>query len=272
MPKLNEILEKQELAEGIVSLKVYAPDIAGKAKPGNFLIVRIGEGRERIPLTVAEYDNNTVTIVIQVIGNSTKEIASLKKGDIILDIAGPLGIPSHIEEKKTVCLVAGGSGCAEIYPIAKSFKEKHGKVIIIVGARSKNLLFWEDKFEKIADEFIICTNDGSKGMKGFVTTALEEVMKREKLDEVIAVGPLPMMSAVANLTRSKVKTKVSMNAIMVDGIGMCGCCRITVGGKVRFVCVDGPEFDAHEVNFDELSKRNSLYKEEESHVCRLSLK
>lgn len=269
MPKPNEILEREELAEGIVSLRVYAPDIARKAKPGHFLIVRTDEAGERIPLTVAEYDKDTVTIVIQAVGNSTREIASLKKGDVLLDFAGPLGIPSHIEENKTVCLVAGGSGCAEIYPIAKSIKEKKGRVIIIVGARSQNLLFWEDKFEKIADEFIICTNDGSKGIKGFVTTALEGVMKKEKLDEVIAVGPIPMMNAVANLTKGKVKTKVSLNAIMVDGIGMCGCCRVTVGGKVRFVCVDGPEFDAHEVNFDEITKRNSLYKEEESHVCKI---
>ena len=176
-----------------------------------------------------------------------------------------------MEQNKTVCLIAGGCGCAEVLPIAKEFKKNNNKVIVIFGARSENLLFWEEEFKKISDEFIICTNDGSKGIKGFVTTALEELINKQKIDLVLAVGPIPMMKAIADLTRDKVETKVSLNSIMVDGIGMCGSCRITVNNKIKFVCVDGPEFDAHQVDFEEISKRNALYKQEEEHVCKLGV-
>lgn len=265
-----EILKKEKLAENIYSFQFKAPDIAKKARAGHFIMLRIKENGERIPLTIAEYDNNTITIVVQVVGKTTQELSELKKGDKIEDLVGPLGNPSEIDKVETVCLIAGGCGCAEVYPIAKEFKKNNSKVIVIFGARSKNLLFLEKEFKNISDEYIVCTNDGSKGIKGFVTDALREIMKKEKIDLVIAVGPIPMMKAISEMTKNHIKTRVSLNSIMVDGIGMCGSCRVTVNNKIKFVCVDGPEFNAHEVDFDELSKRNSLYKDEEQHICKLS--
>jgi sulfide dehydrogenase subunit beta len=264
---MAEILKKQRLAENIYSFKLRSPEIAAKAQPGNFVILRLNENGERIPLTISDYDKNSITIVVQVVGKTTNALSKLKKGEKILDLVGPLGNKSEIEKIGTVCLVAGGVGCAEIFPITKAFKKKGNKVIVIFGARNKKLLFLEKEFKEISDKFILCTDDGSKGKKGFVTEALRELMKKTKLDLVIAVGPIPMMKAVANLTKDIIKTKVSLNSIMVDGIGMCGCCRVTVDNEIKFVCVDGPEFNAHKVNFDELEKRNSMYKEE--HVCKL---
>jgi NAD(P)H-flavin reductase len=268
---MYEILEKEKLAENIYSFKIKAEDIAKKAKAGNFIMLRINKQGERIPLTIADHNNNSITLVVQVIGKTTQDLSKLNKGDKLLDLVGPLGNPSEMEQNKTVCLIAGGCGCAEVLPIAKEFKKNNNKVIVIFGARSENLLFWEEEFKKISDEFIICTNDGSKGIKGFVTTALEELINKQKIDLVLAVGPIPMMKAIADLTRDKVETKVSLNSIMVDGIGMCGSCRITVNNKIKFVCVDGPEFDAHQVDFEEISKRNALYKQEEEHVCKLGV-
>jgi ferredoxin--NADP+ reductase len=267
-----EIIKKEKLAENIYSFTIKSPDIAKKAKAGHFIMLRINEIGERIPLTISDYDKDSITIVVQVLGKTTQDLSNLKKGDKILDLVGPLGNPSEIDKIETVCLIAGGCGCAEVYPIAKEFKAQKTKVIVIFGARSKNLLFLEKEFKQVSDQFIICTNDGSKGIKGFVTDALKDLMKTTKIDEIIAVGPIPMMKAIADLTKNQIKTRVSLNSIMVDGIGMCGSCRVTVNGKVKFVCVDGPEFDAHQVDFDELSKRNSLYKEEEQHVCKIGLK
>ena len=266
---MTEILKKQKLAENVFSFKLKAPEISDKAQPGQFVIIRLNENGERIPLTIAAHDKNSITIVVQAVGKTTKDLSKLKKGDDILDLVGPLGNPSEIEKIGTVCLVAGGVGCAEVYPIAKSFKKKGNKVIVIFGARNKKLLFWEKEFKEISDKLIICTDDGSKGKKGFVTDTLHELIRKTKLDLVMAVGPIPMMKAVANLTKDIVKTKVSLNSIMIDGIGMCGCCRITYDNEVKFVCVDGPEFDAQKVNFDELQKRNSMYEE---HTCKLGIK
>jgi ferredoxin--NADP+ reductase len=263
-----EILKKQKLAEKVYSFKLKAPEIADKAQPGHFIMLRLHENGERIPLTISDQDKNSITVVVQAVGKTTIELSKLKKGDKILDLAGPLGNKSEIEKIGTVCLIAGGVGCAEIYPIAKAFKKKGNKVIVIFGVRNKKLLFLEKEFKKISDKVIICTDDGSKGKKGFVTDALKDLMRKIKLDLVMAVGPIPMMKAVANMTKDLVKTKVSLNSIMVDGIGMCGCCRVTVEDEIKFVCVDGPEFDAHKVNFDELQKRNLMY-EDKNHICRL---
>jgi len=267
---MNEILEKKKLAENIYSFKFKAPEIAKEAKAGHFIMLRIDEKGERIPLTIADFDKDSITIVVQVIGKTTSELAELKKGDTVLDLVGPLGNPSEIDKVETVCLIAGGCGCAEVYPIAREFHKNKSKVIVIFGARSKNLLFLEKEFKEISDEFIICTNDGSKGIKGFVTDALKDLMSKKKIDLVIAVGPIPMMKAIAEMTKNHIHTKVSLNSIMVDGIGMCGSCRVTIDGKPKFVCVDGPEFDAHKIDFDELNKRNSLYKDEEKHICDMS--
>lgn len=267
---MSEILDKKRLAENIYSLKLKAPEIAKKAKAGHFVMLMIDEDGERIPLTIADFDKNSITVVVQVVGKTTNDLSKLKKGDKIADLVGPLGNPSEIDKVECVCLVAGGCGCAEIYPIAREFKKNKSKVIVVFGARSKNLLFWEKEFKKISDKFIVCTNDGSKGVKGFVTDALRDLSNKEKVDLVIAVGPIPMMKAVADITKNHVHTRVSLNSIMVDGIGMCGSCRVTIDGKPKFVCVDGPEFDAHKVDFDELNKRNLLYKDEEKHICDLS--
>tara|TARA_Y100000310_G_C20586908_1_gene765908 strand:- start:233 stop:1111 length:879 start_codon:yes stop_codon:yes gene_type:complete len=266
---MHKILEKKELAENIFLIKVEAEAIAKKAKPGHFIILRINETGERIPLTIADHDKKTITLVVQAIGKTTKDLSKLKVGNEIQDIVGPLGNPSKINKVGTVCLVAGGVGCAEIYPIAKEFKKQGNKVIIIFGARNKSLLFWEEEFKKISDELIICTNDGSKGIEGFVTQPLEKLIKENNLDLIMAVGPLPMMKAVTELTKNKVKTLVSLNSIMIDGTGMCGGCRITIKGKPKFVCVDGPEFNAEDIDFEEIMKRNSTYKKEEEHICKL---
>lgn len=213
---MTEILDKKKLAENIYSFKFNAPEIARKAKAGHFVMLKLNESGERIPLTIADYDKNTITIVVQVIGKTTQDLSNLKKGDKIQDLVGPLGNPSEIDKVETVCLIAGGCGCAEVYPIAQEFKKNKSKVIVIFGARSKNLLFLEKEFKKVSDEFIICTNDGSKGIHGFVTDALKDVMKKTKIDLVIAVGPIPMMKAITDLTKNHIKTRVSLNSIMVD--------------------------------------------------------
>jgi ferredoxin--NADP+ reductase len=246
---------------------VEAPHVARKAQAGQFVIVRADEKGERVPLTIADYDreNGTVTMVVQPVGHSTGEICSLDQGQSLLDVAGPLGNPSEMISGGTVVCIGGGIGIAPIYPIARAFKEHGNKVITIIGARSADYLFWEDKLRAVSDELHIATDDGSKGIKGFVTQPLQQLIDAgNKIDRVVAIGPLIMMKNVANTTRPHgVKTIVSLNAIMVDGTGMCGSCRVTVGGQTRFSCVDGPEFDAHEVNFDELLARGRIYAAEE---------
>ncbi len=259
---MYKIKEKKFLAEKTYLIKLFAPDIAKKAKPGNFVMLRIDEKGERIPLTIADHDFETITIIFLVVGKTTEDLSKLNKGDNLLDVVGPLGNPIKIKNYGKVVFVAGGLGIAAIYPQLKALKREN-RIISIIGARKKELLFLLDEIKQFSDKLIVCTDDGSYGKKGFVTDALKEIVDKEKIDMVITIGPPVMMMAVSELTRGKVKTIASINSIMVDGIGMCGSCRVRVNNKIKFACVDGPEFDAHEVDWDELLKRNSKYKEEE---------
>ena len=262
---MHKIKEKKVLAEKTYLIKLFAPDIAKKAKPGNFVMLRIDEKGERIPLTIADHDFETITIIFLVVGRTTEDLSKLNEGDNILDVAGPLGNPIKIKNYGTVVFVAGGLGIAAIYPQLKALK-KENRIISIIGARKKELLFLLGEIKQFSDKLIVCTDDGSYGKKGFVTDALKEIIDEEETDMVITIGPPVMMRAVSELTKGKVKTIASINSIMVDGIGMCGSCRVHVDNEIKFACVDGPEFDAHKVDWDELLKRNSKYKEEE-HEC-----
>ena len=261
-----KILSKAEICPNQFELTIEAPYVVRNAKAGQFIIFRAEENGERVPLTIADIDKNTgaLTIVFMAVGYSTKKLAEFEVGDEIPDIVGPLGKPTDIKNYGTVVCVAGGYGAAPCYLIAKAFKEAGNKVYMIMGARNKELIFWADKMKKVCSELFITTDDGSMGEKGFVTNILENIMEKEKIDYVIAVGPMPMMRAVANLTKDKdIYTEASMNPIMVDGTGMCGACRLTVGGEVKFACVDGPDFDAHKIDFDEIINRTRIYKEQE---------
>jgi len=263
-----EILYKRELCQNQYEIRVKAPFITKNAKAGQFIILRTDKNSERIPLTIADYDrqNEILTIVYMAVGYTTKKLASLDVGDEIEDIVGPLGVPTHIQNYGTVICVAGGYGAAPCYLIAKAFKEAGNKVHMVMGARTKDLIFWQDKMKNACNELHITTDDGTLGTKGFTTQVAKEIIDNEKVDYVIAVGPMPMMRAVAELTRPYgIKTEASMNPIMVDGTGMCGACRVTVGGKVKFACVDGPDFDAHQIDFDEVINRTKIYKQEEKH-------
>jgi ferredoxin--NADP+ reductase len=276
-----EILEKEELAQGtVVANVIQAPLIAQKAKPGQFVILRVNETGERIPLTMADTDpqKGTITLIYQVVGKSTALMKSLNVGDVYQDICGPLGQPTHIEKWGTVICVGGGTGVAVLHPITKGMKEAGNKVIAIIGARTKDLLILEDQMGKASHELRVCTDDGSYGHHGFVTDVLKEYLeKKEPVALIVAIGPVPMMKFTCKLTEAYgVKTMVSLNPIMVDGTGMCGCCRVTVDKQTRFACVDGPEFDGHKVNFDELIQRQRAYLEQEkrsmeqfqSHACQ----
>lgn len=261
-----KILYKNEVCKNQFEIKVKAPYITKNAKAGQFIILRVDKNSERIPLTIADYDreNEVLTIVYMAVGYTTKKLAALNVGDEIEDIVGPLGKPTHIEKYGTVICVAGGYGAAPCYLISKAFKEAGNKVYMIMGARNKDLIFWQDKMKDACSELIITTDDGSLGVKGFTTSVMAEIMQKEKVDYAIAVGPMPMMKAVADLTRGAgIKTEASMNPIMVDGTGMCGACRITVGDSVKFACVDGPDFDAHLIDFDEVMNRSKIYKDYE---------
>ena len=261
-----EILYKNEVCKNQFEIRVKAPYITKNAKAGQFIILRVDKNSERIPLTIADYDreNEVLTIVYMAVGYTTKKLASLNVGDKIEDIVGPLGKPTRIEKYGTVVCVAGGYGAAPCYLISKAFKDAGNKVYMIMGARNKDLIFWQDKMKDACSELIITTDDGSLGVKGFTTSVMADIMNREKIDYAIAVGPMPMMKAVADLTRGKgIKTEASMNPIMVDGTGMCGACRITVGDEVKFACVDGPDFDAHLIDFDEVMNRSKIYKDYE---------
>lgn len=270
-----KILLKRELCLNQFELVLEAPYIVRNAKAGQFIIFRTEENGERVPLTIADVDKEkgTLTIVFMAVGFSTKKLAKLEVGDELLDLVGPLGQPTHIKKYGTVICIAGGYGAAPCYLIAKAFKEAGNKVYMIMGARTKDLIFWQDKMEKACDELFITTDDGTLGEKGFVTQVLDRIIKAEKVDYAIAVGPLPMMRAVAELTRDKgIYTEASMNPIMVDGTGMCGACRVTVGGETKFACVDGPDFNAHLIDFDEVINRSRIYKDEEkkrSENCNL---
>lgn len=262
------ILSKKELCPNQFEITIDAPYVVKNAQAGQFIILRVDDEGERVPLTIADFnkEKGQLTIVFMAVGYSTKKLAQLEVGDEITDLVGPLGKPTHIKNYGTVVCLAGGYGAAPCYLIAKAFKDAGNKVYMIMGARNKDLIFWQDKMEKACSELFITTDDGSLGIKGFVTQVLEEIMQKEKVDHAIAVGPMPMMRAVANLTRDKeIYTEASMNPIMVDGTGMCGACRVTVGGEVKFACVDGPDFDAHKIDFDEIINRSKIYKEQEKH-------
>lgn len=277
---MYRILQKEVLSPTIKSMVIEAPHVARAALPGQFIILRINEEGERIPLTIADFDRaeGTVTIVFQEVGKSTMHLGTLNPGDKIATFAGPLGHPSEIEKYGKVICIGGGVGIAPIYPIAKALKEKGNYVISILGVRNKGLLFWEEKVKDISDEIIICTDDGSYGRKGVVTEPLKEILNIDNsIKRVWAIGPAIMMKYVSTVTEPfNVHTIVSLNPIMIDGTGMCGGCRVIVGDESRFVCVDGPEFDAHIVNWDNLLTRLQFYKREESiaverwaHKCRL---
>jgi ferredoxin--NADP+ reductase len=273
---VSKIVEKERLSDVVVKLKIEAPLIAKKRKAGQFVVLRINEQGERIPLTIADADENagTLTIIFQEVGKSTMLLGTMEVGDEIADVIGPLGNPTHIEKFGTVACVGGGVGIAALYPITEALWKADNKIISIIGARTKDLLMLEDEMRKVSNELLVCTDDGSYGDKGFVTVVLEDAIKRgEKIDLVLAVGPVPMMRAVCNVTKSyKLKTIVSLNSIMVDATGMCGACRCSVDGKTRFVCVEGPEFDGHEVDFDELVKRQRAYVEQEKRSIELFAK
>lgn len=270
-----QIVEKKSLNAAVTWVKLQAPLIAKKVQPGQFIIFRLDEWGERIPLTVADYDREggTITLIFQAAGESTRRFAALEAGDAILDLVGPLGMPTEIPEgAKSVCVIGGGVGCAIAYPQAKHLHSLGLQVDTIAGFRSKDIVILEEEFRACSDRLFVCTDDGSYGTKGFVTNVLQEQLEAGKAyDVVIAIGPVPMMKFVCQTTKPfGVKTLVSLNPIMVDGTGMCGGCRVTVDGKTRYACVDGPDFDGHLVDFDELMRRNSTYREQEQHVCQLS--
>lgn len=262
-----KIVTKEKLCPTVDFMKIEAPAVAKKAKPGQFVVIRVDEVGERIPLTLADWDakEGTVSLVAMKVGTSTYKLSQLNSNDSILDLVGPLGLPSEIENFGTVVCVAGGVGVAPVYPIAKALKQAGNKVITIMGARSKDLLFWEDRLRSASDELIVTTDDGSYARKGVVTEPLKELLEREKkVSRVVAIGPAIMMKFCSLTTKPfAVPTIVSLNSIMVDGTGMCGCCRVSVADATRFVCVDGPEFDGHQVDWDLLFARQRIYCDEE---------
>jgi len=276
---MNTILRKRILSPGVKDMLVEAPRIAKKRLAGQFVMLRVSEVGERIPLTIADADPDAgwIRLIFQEVGHSTLELGRLEEGQEILDLAGPLGRPTHIENKGTVVCVGGGIGTAPVHPIAKAMKAAGNRVISILGARSADLLIMEEEMAAVSDELLVCTDDGSKGRKGFVTNVLQDLIDRgETIQEVVAIGPVVMMRAVSELTRPLgIPTVVSLNATMVDGTGMCGGCRVTVNGRSRFVCVDGPEFDGHAVDFAELQLRQTAYKDQErqaleaDHACHI---
>ncbi|MFN3534492.1 MAG: sulfide/dihydroorotate dehydrogenase-like FAD/NAD-binding protein [Desulfatiglandales bacterium] len=262
-----EILRREELAGGSVVLnEISAPRIARKARPGQFVILKATETGERIPLTMADTDpkRGTITIIYQVVGKSTMLFKTLQVGDRYQDVIGPLGQPTHLEKVGNVICVGGGTGVAVLHPITRALKELGNNVTAIIGARTKDLLILEDKMRAASHRLLVSTDDGSYGHHGFVTDLLKELLQKEDIQLVVAIGPVPMMKYCCQITKEYgVKTIVSLNAIMVDGTGMCGCCRVSIDGQIRFACVDGPEFDGHKVDFEELQKRLMSYRQEE---------
>jgi len=264
-----KILEKEVLSPVIKQMEIEAPRVAKKCQAGQFVILRLHEKGERIPLTIADFDRNkgTITIVFQEVGKSTRELGKMEAGDQIVDFVGPLGLPSHIEKFGNVICIGGGVGIAPVFPIVRALRDIGNNVTGIIGARTKDLLFWEEKMRAACDELMVTTDDGSYVRKGFVTDVMKEIIEDKGKDNIaliLAIGPQPMMRVVCNVTKEYgIKTIVSLNSLMVDGTGMCGCCRVTVGGQTKFVCVDGPEFDGHLVDFAELAKRSAIYLEKE---------
>ena len=275
---MNKIVVKKTLNSNTTLMTFEAPIVTRHCKAGQFVMLRVHEDGERIPLTIADFDRATgyVTVVFQQVGKTTHMLGALEQGDTICDVAGPLGVPSHLDGIKRACVVGGGLGCAIAYPQAKTLFESGAKVDIIAGFRSADIVFFEDEMRAASDRLFVMTDDGSNGHKGFVTQALKEQLDAGvKYDTVIAIGPLMMMKAVSELTRSyNIHTIVSMNSIMIDGTGMCGGCRVTVGGETKFACVDGPDFDGHQVDFESANVRGRMFQKEEKeaverHACRL---
>jgi ferredoxin--NADP+ reductase len=266
---MSKILKKTQLSPSVFEFLVHAPMVTHRCEPGQFVIIRVDDTSERIPLTIGDFDREkgTINLVVQAVGNTTKHLCEdFKEGDDILDVAGPLGRPSDMKKFGTVVCVGGGVGIAPIYPIARAYRALGNKVISIIGARNKDLLMWEDKMRSVSDELLIATDDGSAGQKGFVTDPLKKMLTEgQKIDYVVAIGPVIMMKNVAATTKPfGTKTTVSLNTIMVDGTGMCGGCRVIVDGKNYFACVDGPEFDGHLVDFTNLMERQKMYKNKEA--------
>ena len=261
---MYKIIQKKKLNETVTKMVIEAPFVAKKAEPGQFIILRVDEYGERVPFTIADFDRdaNTVTIIFQVVGAETIRLNQKEQGDFVQDFVGPLGNPTKTEGYKKVAVVGGGVGTAIAYPVAKKFAQNGTEVHSVVGFRNKGLVILEEEFRAVSDKYVLVSDDGSTGEQGFVTDALKKLIDSgEKYDLVIAIGPLPMMKFVCMLTREYgIKTVVSMNPIMIDGTGMCGGCRLTVGGETKFACVDGPEFDGHLVDFDEAMERSAMYK------------
>ena len=268
---MYKIVKKQKLNDAVVLMEIEAPFIAKKVLPGQFIIFRIDEQGERIPVTVADYDREkgAITLIVQTVGRSTIMLGQMEEGEALLDVVGPLGIPTHLEGLKNVCVIGGGVGCAIAYPQAKALHNAGAHVDMIAGFRSKDIVIIEDEMRAVADNLYVMTDDGTYGEKGLVTNKLQQLLDAgNKYDAVIAIGPVIMMKFVAATTKPyDIKTIVSLNPIMIDGTGMCGGCRVTVGGETKFACVDGPDFDGHLVDFDELMKRNGTNKEQERHDC-----
>ena len=267
---MYKVLKKEKLNDVVELMEVYAPYVARKCEPGQFVILRVGEDGERIPLTIADYDREreSITIIYQIVGYSTKELSKLNAGDELTDFVGPLGMPTELHEVNHVVGVAGGVGSAPLYPQLKALAARGTKVDVIIGGREAQYVLWANKFKEFCENVYIMTDDGSLGEKGFGTVKLQELIDSgEIIDEVIAIGPVPMMKAVVGVTKPcHIKTMVSLNPIMIDGTGMCGCCRVSVDGKIKFACVDGPDCDGLQVDFDELMARQRMFKEEEHTV------
>jgi ferredoxin--NADP+ reductase len=273
---MHRILGKRELTPDTVTFVLEAPRVARKAQPGQFIIIRIDDEGERIPLSLADWDREkgTLRIIVQGIGYTTKKLNAMAEGDVLLDVVGPLGRATHLPSDGTLVVIGGGYGAGAVLPNAREAKANGRRVIGIIGARTKDLVLVEDDMRATCDEVYITTNDGSYGIEGFVTHALEKILDKEDVGAVLAVGPVPMMRAVSDMTKPKsIPTIVSLNAVMVDGTGMCGGCRVTVGGKTKFACFDGPDFDGHIVNYDELVLRQKMYKRQEQraldHLCKI---
>ena len=277
---MYKIVKKERLNDVVELMEVHAPMVARKCEPGQFIILRVGEDGERIPLTIADYDREkeTITIIYQIVGYSTKELAKLNEGDEITDFVGPLGAPTDLHKSKHVVGVAGGVGSAPLYPQLRKLAQMGVDVDVIIGGREAQYVLWADKFREFCRNVYVMTDDGSLGEKGFGTVKLQELIDSgEPIDEVIAIGPVVMMKAVVGVTKPlNIKTMVSLNPIMIDGTGMCGCCRVSIDGKIKFACVDGPDFDGLQVDFDELIARQRMFKEEEhqveenaDHMCNL---
>ncbi len=277
---MYQILKKEKLNDVVELMEIHAPYVARKCEPGQFIILRVGEDGERIPLTIADYDREreSITIIYQIVGYSTRMLSLLNEGDELTDFVGPLGVPTELHASKHVVGVAGGVGSAPLYPQLRALAQMGVSVDVIIGGREAQYVLWADKFKEFCNHVYIMTDDGSLGEQGLVTQKLQELIDvKEYIDEVIAIGPVPMMKAVVGVTKPhNIKTSVSLNPIMIDGTGMCGCCRVRVDGKIKFACVDGPDFDGLLVDFDELMARQRMFKEEEhqvdenaNHICNL---